>query len=91
MDPPLQPPLRLQVISTKPISSKRAQNRLVNFLDYCQTRSSSKDGLTVQLEKLCAALQHERDTGKAPGLLGMSCARYLGIRSGGSLVFSSSR
>jgi hypothetical protein len=61
MDSALQPPLRIQVTSTAHISIKKTHNRLVMFLADSQAHGTSKSA-TVQLEKLCAALQHERES-----------------------------
>ena len=61
MDSALQPPLRIQVSSKTHISIKKAHNRLVIFLADSQAHGTPKTA-TVQLEKLCAALQHERES-----------------------------
>ena len=64
MDPPLQPPLRVQQLSSSSISVKHAQRRLEAFLDDFQARSTaSQEGntaVTVQLQKLKDALKEER-------------------------------
>ncbi|KAF8159224.1 hypothetical protein B0H34DRAFT_394411 [Crassisporium funariophilum] len=64
MDPPLAPPVRLQALSSTPISAKQAQKNLEAFLDDFQARSTSTQGgntaVTVQLQKLTNALKEER-------------------------------
>jgi hypothetical protein len=63
MDPPLQPPLRIQPLSSTAISVKHTERRLEAFLDDFQARSTASQGgntaVTVQLQKLKDALQEE--------------------------------
>lgn len=64
MDPPLQPPLRIQPLSSSSISVKRTQKRIEAFLDDFQARSTVSQGgntaVIVQLQKLKDALKEER-------------------------------
>ncbi|KAF8234438.1 hypothetical protein L208DRAFT_1262033 [Tricholoma matsutake] len=64
MDPSLQPPLRIQPLSSSSISTKHAQRRIGAFLDDFQARSTASQGgntaVTVQLQKLKDALREER-------------------------------
>jgi hypothetical protein len=64
MDPPLNPPVRLQPISAIPISSRAAQKAIETFLDDVQARTTAGQGghgaVTVQLQKLGDALKEER-------------------------------
>jgi hypothetical protein len=64
MDPPLQPPLRIQQLSSSSLSMKHAQRRLEAFLNDFQARNTGSQGgntaVTVQLQKLKDALREER-------------------------------
>ena len=64
MDPPLTPPLRIQVTSTAPISTEVTGERIARFLPDFQARSTSAQGgntaVMVQLQKLMDALKEER-------------------------------
>jgi len=63
MDPPLSPPIRIQPISAKPVSNKKAEHRLDVFLQNFQDRTTAAQGgntaVTVQLQKLKDALNEE--------------------------------
>ncbi|THU98078.1 hypothetical protein K435DRAFT_38988 [Dendrothele bispora CBS 962.96] len=63
MDPPLNPPIRIQPLSSKPVSTKKAERRLDTFLKNFQERTTAAQGgntaVTVQLQKLKDALQEE--------------------------------
>ncbi|PPQ72866.1 hypothetical protein CVT26_003491 [Gymnopilus dilepis] len=64
MDPPLSPPIRIQPIKSTEISTKAARKNLETFLEDFSSRSTSVQGgntaVTVQLQKLAAALKEER-------------------------------
>lgn len=64
MDAPIYPPVRLQPISSTPLSARKTQKVLETFLDDFQTRSTASQGgntaVTVQLQKLKDALQEGR-------------------------------
>ncbi|KAJ7289299.1 hypothetical protein C8J57DRAFT_1277261 [Mycena rebaudengoi] len=69
MDAPLNPPLRINALSTKSLSSKSTQKRLEVFLQDFQDRTtaaqSGHTAVTVQVRKLKDALKEERDAVKA--------------------------
>ncbi|KAJ7074680.1 hypothetical protein C8F01DRAFT_1274211 [Mycena amicta] len=69
MDAPLNPPLRVAALSSKPLTNKSTQKRLELFLEDFQNRSTAAQGgqpaVTVQIQKLCTALTEERAAGKA--------------------------
>ncbi|KAF7356144.1 Short-chain dehydrogenase/reductase family protein [Mycena venus] len=69
MDAPLHPPLRIDALSTKPLSSKSTQKRLEAFLQDFQDRTtaaqSGHTAVTVQVQKLKDALKDEREAVKA--------------------------
>ncbi|KAF8217133.1 hypothetical protein K438DRAFT_1798336 [Mycena galopus ATCC 62051] len=69
MDAPLHPPLRIDAISSKPLSSKSTQKRLETFLQDFQERTTAAQGghsaVTVQVQKLQDALKEEREAVKA--------------------------
>ncbi|KAM6497455.1 hypothetical protein JOM56_007928 [Amanita muscaria] len=64
MDPPLDPPVRLEVVSRTPLSTKNAIKQLDAFLDDFEARSrasqTTNTAVTVQLRKLKDALKEER-------------------------------
>ena len=64
MDPPLAPPVRIQAISSTPITTKAVRKSVEIFLDDFQSRTTSAQGgntaVTVQLQKLANALKEER-------------------------------
>ena len=64
MDPPLAPPVRIQAISSMPITTKEVRKSVEKFLDDLQSRTTSAQGgntaVTVQLQKLANALKEER-------------------------------
>ncbi|KAJ6614134.1 hypothetical protein B0H10DRAFT_2046147 [Mycena sp. CBHHK59/15] len=69
MDAPLHPPLRINALSSKPLSSKNTQKRLETFLQDFQDRTTAAQGghtaVTVQVQKLKDALKEEREAMKA--------------------------
>jgi hypothetical protein len=69
MDEPLQPPVRLQAISSTAISTRSAKARIDGFLADFQNRSTPAKGgdttVTAQLQKLSRALQQKLDRQKA--------------------------
>ncbi|KAF5379377.1 hypothetical protein D9615_006629 [Tricholomella constricta] len=74
MDSPIHPPVRLQPISTLPLSARRTQKELDRFLDNFQARSTASHdagnaAVTVQLQKLREALQEERSMTDATSLI----------------------
>jgi hypothetical protein len=64
MDAALNPPVRIQPIAIKPISTHDAQTALESFLSEFQSRGAMAKGgdgaVTVQLQKLADALREER-------------------------------
>ncbi|KAJ7715652.1 hypothetical protein DFH07DRAFT_361681 [Mycena maculata] len=69
MDAPLHPPLRINAVSSKSLSSKGTQKRLEAFLQDFQDRTTAAQGgqtaVTVQVQKLKDALKEEREELKA--------------------------
>ncbi|KAJ6582143.1 hypothetical protein B0H19DRAFT_1252275 [Mycena capillaripes] len=69
MDAPLHPPLRVDALSSKPLTSKSTQKRLEVFLQDLQDRTtaaqSGHTAVTVQVQKLKDALKEEREAIKA--------------------------
>ncbi|KAJ6592202.1 hypothetical protein DFH09DRAFT_1136850, partial [Mycena vulgaris] len=69
MDAPLHPPLRINALSSKALSTKSTQKRLESFLQDFQDRTtaaqSGHTAATVQVEKLKDALKEEREAVKA--------------------------
>jgi hypothetical protein len=69
MDAPLHPPLRIDALSSKALSSKATQKRLEAFLQDFQDRTTATQGghtaVTVQVQKLKDALKEEREAVKA--------------------------
>ncbi|KAJ7464390.1 hypothetical protein FB451DRAFT_438180 [Mycena latifolia] len=69
MDAPLHPPLRINALSSKPLSAKSTQKRLEGFLQDFQDRTtaaqSGHTAVTVQVQKLKDALKEEREAVKA--------------------------
>jgi hypothetical protein len=64
MDPPLNPPVRIQPISATPISTKSTEKKVESFIEDFRTRGTASLGgnaaATVQLKKLKDALHEER-------------------------------
>ncbi|KAG6331799.1 hypothetical protein ID866_7292 [Astraeus odoratus] len=64
MDDTTRPPVRLQAISTEPLSLKGTQSRIDEFLSDLEKRSTPVKGLdttiTSQLVKLKNAIKEER-------------------------------
>ncbi|KAJ7097223.1 hypothetical protein B0H15DRAFT_879855 [Mycena belliarum] len=64
MDSPLHPPLRIDALSRKALSTKSAQKCLESFLQDFQDRTtaaqSGQTAVTVQVQKLKTALKEER-------------------------------
>ncbi|EAU90710.1 hypothetical protein CC1G_03979 [Coprinopsis cinerea okayama7 len=64
MEAPLNPPVRIQAVSSVPISVKATEKHIAAFLDDFQMRSAASLGgntaVTVQLKKLKEALYEER-------------------------------
>ncbi|KAJ7083813.1 hypothetical protein C8R44DRAFT_722024 [Mycena epipterygia] len=69
MDAPLHPPLRINALSSKGLTSKSTQKRLEAFLQDFQDRTtaaqSGHTAATVQVHKLKDALKEEREMTKA--------------------------
>ncbi|KAJ7304562.1 hypothetical protein DFH08DRAFT_721654 [Mycena albidolilacea] len=66
MDAPLHPPLRIDALSSKALSSKGTQKRLEVFLQDFQDRTTAtQGGHTVQVQKLKDALKEEREAVRA--------------------------
>ncbi|KAJ7509620.1 hypothetical protein B0H11DRAFT_1702758 [Mycena galericulata] len=69
MDAPLDPPLRVNALSSKSLTNKSTQKRLEAFLQDFQDRTtaaqSGHTAVTVQVQKLKDALKEERDEIKA--------------------------
>ncbi|KAJ7509587.1 hypothetical protein B0H11DRAFT_1252888 [Mycena galericulata] len=69
MDAPLDPPLRVNALSSKSLTTKSTQKRLNAFLQDFQDRTtaaqSGHTAVTVQVQKLKDALEEERDEIKA--------------------------
>lgn len=65
MDESVQPPVRLQVVSSSNISTKNVKGRIEDFLEDLQNRSTPSKGgdsaVTAQLQKLSGALQQKLD------------------------------
>ncbi|KAJ7148540.1 hypothetical protein C8R43DRAFT_855104, partial [Mycena crocata] len=65
MDAPLHPPLRIDALSSKPLTSKSTQKRLEVFLQDFQDRTTASQSghttMTVQVTKLKDALKEERE------------------------------
>lgn len=63
MDAPLNPPLRIQPLSSKPLSPQDVQVRLENFMEEFRMRGmmshSGESATAAQLEKLVDALREE--------------------------------
>ncbi|KAF5377740.1 hypothetical protein D9757_009380 [Collybiopsis confluens] len=64
MDPALHPPINIQSLSARKISTKNAAKRIGNFIDDFEARTMAAGGsgntaVTVQLQKLKAAMQEE--------------------------------
>ena len=64
MDAPLRPPLRIDLISTTPLSTKQTIKGLTVFFNDFENRSSMSQAgntaVTVQLKKLKDALKEEK-------------------------------
>lgn len=62
----VQPPVRLQALSSTGLSTKNVKNRLDSFVTDFQNRStkSGDAAVTVQLQKLSGALQQKMDKRK---------------------------
>ncbi|KAH7910249.1 hypothetical protein BJ138DRAFT_132954 [Hygrophoropsis aurantiaca] len=64
MDDIAHSPVRLQAISSTPLSAKSAQSTIDNFLSDFQNRSTPSKGgdttITAQLQKLSNALKEKR-------------------------------
>jgi len=64
MDIPLHPPLRIQTLTSSPLSKKSTETSIEAFIDDFQARSTTTQGsntaVTVQLQKLKDALRDER-------------------------------
>ncbi|KAJ7083778.1 hypothetical protein C8R44DRAFT_651899 [Mycena epipterygia] len=69
MDAPLHPPLRINALSSKALTSKNTLKRLEAFLQDFQDRTtaaqSGHTAVTVQVHKLKDALKEEREAIKA--------------------------
>ncbi|KAJ7097236.1 hypothetical protein B0H15DRAFT_773681 [Mycena belliarum] len=65
MDAPLHPPLRIDALTSKPLSAKSTQKRLESFLQDFQDRTtaaqSGHTAVTVQVRKLRDALKEEKE------------------------------
>ncbi|KAG8870194.1 hypothetical protein FRC20_000247 [Serendipita sp. 405] len=63
MDPPLQPPLRIRIDSSRPISSKRSAHTISTFLSEYQSREGDAT-VVVQMQRLVKALEEEKESKK---------------------------
>jgi hypothetical protein len=66
MDKQLPPPLRIQVVSSKPVTPSSAKSKLDAFLDDYQARHGHQDNATirVQMQRLLQSLKDEQAQGK---------------------------
>ena len=69
MDESVHPPVRLQAVSSTPLSTRNVKARIDNFLADFQNRTTPGKGgdatVTVQLQKLSGALQQKLDRRQA--------------------------
>jgi len=66
MDKQLPPPLRIQVVSSRPVNPSSAITKLDSFLDDYQARNGHQDNATirVQMQRLLQSLKDEQVQGK---------------------------
>jgi len=71
MDRQLPPPLRIQVVSSRPIKPSSAITKLDAFLDDYQERRGHGDdaAIRVQMQRLLESLQDEEVQGKRGGVV----------------------
>ena len=63
-DSSLRTPLRINAISSTPISSKRAITNIQSYLESSQARSGGDSAIRTRLDKLSSALKAEKHTSK---------------------------
>ena len=63
-DSSLWTPLRINAISSTPISSKRAITNIQSYLESSQARSGGDSAIRTRLDKLSSALKAEKHTSK---------------------------